>query len=149
MNLKSLSNKELVSLAHVAVKKERSATSEVIKYFQEICDRRLFLEYRYSSMFEMVTKTFLYGNASAQLRINAMKLIRDVPSVEAKIESGEMSLTVAANVQSSLNLEKRSDRPYSVEDKLELVEICLNKSVLEVQREFARRNPEMEPVAAL
>ncbi len=73
-------------------------------------------------MFEMLRGEYSYCAGSAQIRLNAMNLIRDVPEVEAKIEAVEMSLTVAANVQSFLRLEKKNARPYSVNAKIELVE---------------------------
>jgi hypothetical protein len=92
----------------------------------------------------MVTQVFKYCAGSTQLRINAMRLIRDVPAVKEKIDSGEMSLTVAANVQTFLYREKKSNRTYSQNAKIELIETCLGKSVLEVQKEFVRRNPEIE-----
>jgi hypothetical protein len=143
-NLKSLNDEQLVSETESAVARERKATTEVVRLFREIHDRELYLASGYSSFFAMVTEKFGYCNGSAQLRINAMWLIKDIPEVEAKIESGELSLTVAASVQSFLYREKREQRPYSQNAKIELVETCLEKSVHEVHQEFVRRNPEIE-----
>ena len=95
-------------------------------------------------MFAFMRKLFGYCEPSAQLRINALRLMTDVPKVEAKISTGDISLTVAANIQSFLYAEKKSNRPYSQEAKLELIETCMNKSVREVQQEFVSRNPEIE-----
>jgi hypothetical protein len=144
LDLKSLSNDELLSKTERAIEIERNATTEVIRLFQEIADRKLFLSCGYSSLFAMATERFGLCGASAQLRINAMRLVRDVPVVQCKIESGKMSLTVAAHVQTFLYNEKKSDRAYSQNAKLELVEACTSKSVREVRREFVRRNPEIE-----
>ncbi len=143
MNLKIMTDHELLKSTKTAVQTERDATTNVIRHFQEIYGRRLFLP-RYTSMFEMLRKEYSYCAGSAQIRLNAMNLIRDVPAVEAKIESGEMSLTVAANVQSFLKAEKKNARPYTENAKIELVESCIGKSVNEADREFARRNPEIE-----
>ncbi len=73
-----------------------------------------------------------------------MKLVKEMPQFEEKIESGELSLSVAADVQSFLNQEAKIERPYSLNAKIELVETCLGKSRREVEVEFARRNPERE-----
>ncbi len=143
MILKKLTDDELLIATDEAVHAERDAITSVIRHFQEIYDRRLYLP-RYTSMFEMLRDKYSYCAGSAQIRLNAMKLIREVPAVEAKIESGEMSLSVAANVQSFLQAETKLSRPYSQNAKAELIEACTGKSVLEVDREFARRNPEIE-----
>ncbi len=143
MSLRKLSDQELLLATNSAVDHEREAITTVIRHFQEIYDRRLFLP-KYTSMFEMLRDEYSYCAGSAQIRLNTMRLIREIPAVEAKIESGEMSLSVAANVQSFLRLEKKNSRPYSENAKIELVEACTGKSVHEVEREFARRNPEIE-----
>ncbi len=77
-------------------------------------------------------------------RINAMKLVKEMPQFEEKIESDESSLSVAADVQSFLYQEAKIERPYSLNAKIELVETCLGKSRREVEEEFARRNPERD-----
>lgn len=144
MNFKNISDKELLVLTENAVATERHATAAVIKHLHEINDRRLYLECGFDSLFIMLRKKFNYREPSAQLRINAVRLLSDVPEVEAKLESGEMSLTVAANIQTFLYQEKRRANEYSQTAKIELIEFCATKSVLEVQREFAKRNPELE-----
>jgi hypothetical protein len=92
----------------------------------------------------MATKHFGYCAGSAMRRINAMRLMEAVPAVEAKIESGELSLSVASEVQSFFYSEAKLARPYSLNVKIELIETCLNKSRREVERELVRRNPERE-----
>lgn len=144
MNLKSLNDTQLINDASTAVAAERRITAETIKYFFEINRRRLHLKMGYDSLFTMLRKHFGYCEPTAQLRKNAVMLMRDVPEVIDKIESGEMPVTVAANIQSFLYSEKRSERPYSLEAKIELIETCAGKSVRDVQKEFVRRNPEIE-----
>ncbi len=77
-------------------------------------------------------------------RINAMKLVKEMPQFEEKLETGELSLSVAADVQSFLYQEAKIERPYSLNAKIELVETCLGKSRREAEEEFARRNPDRE-----
>ncbi len=78
------------------------------------------------------------------MRVNAVRLLNDVPEVAAKLDSGEMTLTVASNIQSFLFAEKKLNRAYSESAKIELIETCSGLSCKQVQREFARRNPEIE-----
>ena len=144
MNLKSLTNDQLINETENAIKTERASTADVVRHFQEISDRRLFLECGFPSLYEMVTKHFGYCAGSAMRRINSMRLISDVPAVEAKIESGELSLTAAASVQSFFYSEAKQSRPYSQSAKIELIEACLKKSTREVELELCKRNPDLE-----
>lgn len=144
MNLKIVSNEELISRAETEVRLERESTLKIIKLFQEIYDRKLYLDRGFPNFYEMVTKHFGYCASSAMRRINAMKLIREIPQVESKLESGELSLSVASDVQSFLYQEAKEDRGYSKHAKIELVESCLGKTRKEAEEEFARRNPERE-----
>ncbi len=140
----TFSNDELVLEAEREIKLERESTLKIIKLFQEIAARKIYLEHGYPSFYEMVTKHFGYCAGSAMRRINAMKLVKELSQFEEKLETGELSLSVAADVQSFLYQESKIERPYSLNAKIELVETCLGKSRREVEEEFARRNPERE-----
>lgn len=142
--MKELTNDDLILETKAAVRHERESAARVIKYFQEIYDRRLHLESGYPNLFEMVTKLFGYCAGSAMRRINVMRLIQEIPEVELKLESGELTLSTASEVQSFFYFESRNKSPYTLEAKRELIETCLKKSKREVERELARRNPERE-----
>ena len=144
MILQSVSNEDLIFRSEHAVHNERTSTADVVRHFQEISDRKLFLEQGFPSLYEMVTKYFGYCAGSAMRRINSMRLIREIPAVEAKIEAGEISLSVASDVQSFFYAEAKMERPYSVNAKIELIDACINKSRREVEKEFCRRNPSRE-----
>jgi hypothetical protein len=144
MNLKAISNEELIAKTENEIRVERASTLKIIKLFQEIYDRKLYLDRGFPSFYEMATKHFGYCAGSAMRRINAMKLVREMPQFEKQIESGELRLSVAADVQSFFYHEAKIERPYSLNAKIELVESCLGKSRKEAELEFARRNPERE-----
>lgn len=142
--MKELTNDELIFAAKAAVQHERESTARVIRHFQEIYARKLHLESGYPNLFEMVTKLFGYCAGSAMRRINVMRLIQEIPDVELKLESGELNLSTASEMQSFFYFESRNKTPYSIEAKRELIETCLGKSKREVERELARLNPERE-----
>jgi hypothetical protein len=52
-NLKSLTSDELLRETEKAVKNERLSTAQVVKLFEEICARKLYLQRGYPSLFEM------------------------------------------------------------------------------------------------
>lgn len=139
--LKKLSDGQLIFDTKEAVKAEREATSVVVKYFREIYSRELYLKYACTSLFDFATKELGYCDGSAQSRINAMKLVIALPEVEKKIETGELSLTAASNLQSFFQIEKKIKKTYSAEEKLEVVKACCSKSTREVKIELASRNP--------
>ncbi len=141
MELAKLDDEMLLIETDRAVEHEKVAVLNVTRHFVEVYKRRLYLP-QYTSLFDMLRRKYGFCEPSAQLRLNAVRLITDVPDVKQKIESGELSLTVAANIQSFLFKQKRQDREYSGDAKLELVETCINKSVASAKKEFARRDPE-------
>ena len=147
--LSSLSDTDLLIETKAATKTEREATAVVVRYFKEINDRELYLKHACSSLFQFVTDKLGYCAGSAQLRINAMRLIEALPETEAKIESGELSLTAAAKVQSFILLEKKQNKTYSIDEKRELVDACIKKSTCKVERELAKRNPDIQKVESV
>ncbi len=142
MNYKALTNEELVSKTERTIQVERESTAEVIRLFEEIHSRKLYLKHGFPSLFEMATKYFGYCAASAMRRINAMRLVRDVPEAFEKIESGELSLSVVNELQTYFQQEAKAERAYSIGAKIELLERSLGKSRREVEQEIANRNPE-------
>jgi 5-methylcytosine-specific restriction endonuclease McrA len=79
--------------------KERSLTHLILKNLIEIEKRKLYCDLKYSSLFKYLIKHLKYSGAEAQIRIQAMKLMRGVPSVAKKIEEGKISLTQACDLQ--------------------------------------------------
>jgi hypothetical protein len=143
MSLKDLNSDQLLESAERAVQLERESTAEVLRHFREIEDRQLYLARGFSSLFDMAVKHFGYCAGSAQLRIASMRLVRQTPEIEVKIETGELSLSAAASVQTFLRNERKEKRDYTREAKLELIDACLGKSSREVQKELAKRNPDV------
>ena len=136
-DLKSLSTIELLHSTDKAVGAEKDAITNTTRHFQEVYAREAYLP-KYPSMFEFLRKKYGYCNASAQMRIDAIKLISELPDVREKLETGELTMSAAANIQSFINSEKRSARPLSVAAQTELITNCLGKTKLEVQKEFGR-----------
>jgi hypothetical protein len=56
----AMTNAELLLKTELAVKTERRSTSEVVRLFQEISNRQLFLERGFPNLYEMATKHFGY-----------------------------------------------------------------------------------------
>jgi hypothetical protein len=141
-SLRSLSSEALLREMARAIAVERTATLEVVRYIGEIYRRRLYLECGYSSLFEMLTRYFGYCNGSAQIRINSMRLLKEVPEIAEKLQTGELTLTNASQVQSFFWAEQKDSKIYSKEEKMQLIEECVGKSTRLVSENLATRNPE-------
>src|SRR6218665_1758045 len=145
MNFKTYSDDTLFERTHQLVREERRLTLDVIHHLREIQARKLYLERGYPSLFEMCITEFKYSPAAAQRRIEAMRLIQDMPHVEEKIAAGQISLSTAAQVQSFFRKEEKADKAYSLEQKAEILESLVGKSTREVERELVKLSPEQAP----
>ncbi len=110
----------------------------------EIEKRKLFLEIGFGSLFDYVVQELGYSESAAYRRIQAMRLLKDVPVVEEKIADGSLTLTTAAQVQSFLKSEAKRRTVISVEDKIELIQEIENKSSREVEKYLMSMRPDEE-----
>jgi 5-methylcytosine-specific restriction endonuclease McrA len=100
---------------------ERTLTAEVLKLLKEAERRRLFADLGYGSLYEYCLKELRYSEGSAYRRINAMRLLRDVPDMEEKIQSGTVTLASAASLQTFFREEAKNQRSYSPEEKAKVI----------------------------
>src|SRR5690242_874722 len=103
MNLSHLSNQELFSATQIAVRNESEATRLVLLHLLEVEKRKLYLERGFPSLFEFCVQVLGYCAGSAQIRIQSMRLIRELPAqreeIIQKLENGTLKLTQLATVQ--------------------------------------------------
>ncbi|MFL5814263.1 MAG: HNH endonuclease [Bdellovibrionia bacterium] len=93
--------------------------------------RRLFASLGYSSLFDYATKELGYCAASACRRIDAMRLLKELPVLEGKIQDGKLTLSTVARAQSFFKKES-----VSLETKTAVMTSLENKSTREVEREL-------------
>jgi len=152
MNLDlSLKNKDdtvlLTDLKHL-VSQERQLLTKLLAYFQEVETRKLYLVRGYSSLFAFLTGDEMgYSESAAYRRIQAMRLLREVPEVEEKIESGKMSLSVVSQVQGFIKKQDQKRRDQKMpqlkqEEKLALVLRLEGTSARTCEKKLAQMDPE-------
>jgi hypothetical protein len=139
-----LSDDRLSSHLKGAVQREKTATLEVLEYLLEVERRKLYSTCSYSSLFEYVVQELGYSESQASERINSMRLLRSVPEVREKLESGELSITTASQIQRFIKNEKRfAGEDLTPEEKIKLVDLCSNQSKRDVERTlFAMQSDE-------
>jgi len=144
-NYSKLSNSELVLKTKNLVSEERKLTLEILHLLRKVEKRRLHLELGFGSLHEFTVKELGFDDASAARRIAAMRLIRDIPEVQGKLESGELTLTVAAQAQRFFKGEEKVLNPYRLDEKKAVIKSLENKSIKEAQNEFIKLSPQAIP----
>jgi hypothetical protein len=143
--LQSLSPGELISDLETLVSEERDRTTAILHYFNEIERRGAHLERGFASLHEFAVHLG-YSDGAAHRRISAARLLRELPQVEPAIQSGELNLSTASQIQTFLKTEKtKRKKSYSPEEKSQLVEALKNKSTREVEKELLKISPESIP----
>lgn len=140
MNLKCLTNDELIDRAMRLVEDERRVSVEILWHLREIERRRLFASRGYSSLFDYVTQGLGYSSASAMRRINAMRALRDLPEVDAALKQGTVTLTTVSALQDFAKRKRASS-----DEKRELFQRIQGKSRAECERLFLSIAPEAVP----
>ncbi|MGZ3694685.1 MAG: hypothetical protein ACXWQO_10920 [Bdellovibrionota bacterium] len=100
------SDSELLKDLKGLVAHERVLLVDLLRHLREVERRELHLERGHRSLFAFCTLELGYSEFEAITRIQAMRLVKDLPEVEAKISTGELSLSVAAKTQAAFQREE-------------------------------------------
>ncbi len=142
-HLKSLFDSDLLNQTRLLVAREREVTTELLWHLREVEHRRLYAEKGYSSLFDYVRRGLGYCEGSADRRISAMRLLKDLPEIEPALKTGELSLSNASALQHFLKGEEKDrGKTYSHTAKKELVAKVTGKSRRDCDRLLAELAPE-------
>lgn len=115
MNLKNISDQMLLEKTESLVRQERELLTQVLHHLREIESRRLFSSLGFRSLFDYAVKRLKYSEDQAARRISAMRLLKELPEIEQKIESGALTLTNLGMAQTLFRHEqKKSVRPEKI-----------------------------------
>lgn len=129
MRLSHLSDELLLEETKSLAQQERELLPQVLHHLREIERRRLFSAKGYPSLFKYATDALGYSDDQAQRRISAMRLLKEMPEIEEKIESGDLTLS---NISLAQSLFRQNQ--YSTEQKTEILEQLENKSARDAQK---------------
>ncbi|UOF00149.1 HNH endonuclease [Bdellovibrio reynosensis] len=137
--LSRLSNHELENSLKDLVQKERKLLHVILEHIREIDARKLYLEKAYSSIYEYLTKELGYSGSAAMRRLEAARLIRELPGVATKIQEGSLNLSQIGELSRAIKeKEKLSGDKVSSLQKQELVAVVIGKTTQETQHELSR-----------
>ncbi len=122
MEIRTLSNTDLMNRFSTLVQTERKITHLVLECIAEIDSRKLYLERAYPSLFEYLVKVFGYSPSAAVRRIESARLLREVPEIAIKIEEGSLNLSQLSQVQQAIRIrQKQESRKVQTEEKRDLL----------------------------
>src|SRR5688500_1076325 len=103
MDLKHLTDKQLLKDTLALAKTERELTTQILHHLREIGKRKLYCSVHCTSLFDYCRKVLGYSEGAAQRRIQAARLLEEVPEIEEKIEEGFLSLSNIAQAATFIN----------------------------------------------
>ena len=136
MNLmKSERPTEIESGTELALGRERLATTTLLHYLCEMDARsKLYARRGFSSLFEYCVKKLKMSEPQAARRVNAARLLREVPEVAGKIASGHLSLTAASQAQVSFKRDNKAGKPKQAEEKQKILTELENKTTRQTEQ---------------
>ncbi len=116
---------------------ERKTLSDILKHLQTVYDTRLFAKLGYSSLHKYLIKELGYSESAAFRRVQALKLVKEIPSTKKMIEDGSLNLSGITQLQTML-------KDKSTEVKKEAIEKVKNISTAEARTTLFELCPEKE-----
>jgi 5-methylcytosine-specific restriction endonuclease McrA len=145
MNLRNITDNILLNKLHSLVQNEREITLQVLHHLREVERRSLFAKLAYPSLFEYAVKELKYSEGAAQRRISSMRLLKELPQLEAKVEAGALSLSTLAKAQSFFRHERENIKTPA--KKIEILVKLENKSAREVEKKLVSMSSSPERLA--
>lgn len=85
------------------VANERACTFLVLEKINELDRTRKFAELGYSSLFEYCTQELKYSEDQAARRISSARLLKTLPEIATKVQTGEITLTHLSKANTLFN----------------------------------------------
>ncbi len=136
--MSQLSNQELEWNLKDLVIKERKLLHVILEHIKEVDTRRLYLERAYSSLYEYLVKELGYSGSAAMRRLEAARLLKEVPAVAQKIQEGSLNLSQIGELSRAIKeKEKITGLKISAATKTDLVGMISGKTTPETQKELS------------
>ena len=118
LEIKKLSDQNLLFQTKYLVQKERNITIQVLRHLSEIESRKLHLKRGFASLFDYAVRDLGYSHSAAYRRIKVMKLCREVPEIVSKLKVGSLNLTTVSKVQSYFEKQDKKAKKSQTEFNL-------------------------------
>jgi hypothetical protein len=133
-----MTDKELHSKLLLLVREERRVLADILTHLKEVERRKLYSDFKRTSLFDYAVKELGYSEDQAQRRIEAMRLLKDLPEIAPAIHDGRLTLTNIAQA----NRLFRHTKPTR-DERLAFITSIENKTKRETERIIAAKAPEL------
>lgn len=146
-SLTAISDQQLIDNIQHLCQTERRLTLAILNHLREIEIRRLYVDLKYSSMYEYAIKHLKYSEGQAHRRLSAARLLKEIPEIAESIIDGSLSLTNISKVQSFIRAEKTKDRYLSKNQKKDIVTSILNTPTRDVEKHLLKESSQPQLLA--
>jgi hypothetical protein len=142
-NIKRFEDQKLISSLKGMFEDEDKREPMVLLHLLEIESRLLYAKMGFDSLFRMLIVFFKRSESSANRRIRAMYLLKDVPQAQRSLAAGEVNLMTLSMAQCQIRTqEKITGERVSLEQKIEIVEAIKNKTQAQTEVELFKVLPQ-------
>lgn len=145
MNLKHLTDHQLLQDALHWSNKEREATAKLLWHLKEIDERRLYSVQKCTSLYDYCIRILKYSEGQASRRVSACRLLKQLPGLISDIENGNLNLTQLNQAEKFF----KDENIKSPEEKKEVLDKLKNKTTRETDRALweMKKEPTIRMVA--
>lgn len=132
-----MNNELLFQRTKKLVATERRIGTAILDCLYEIDRRKAYAELRYDGLFTYCVKELGFTDAQAYQRVQAMRALKEIPELKPLIESGTLSVSAVAKVQTHFRREKKEGKSPARTEKLALFQSMENRTSREVETKLA------------
>jgi len=137
MNLTKITDTEILQRLERLTRSERKLTHLILWHILEVDERKLYMKLNYDSLYKYLTQHLGYSESAAYDRLQAARVLKQVPEVSLKIENGSLKLTQLVKVEQSLKQEKRLGHVVDPKTTAELIHKLENKNTYDTEKIIA------------
>ena len=143
MNLKHLTDSELIKDLKLLVLEERKCSAKILHHLKEMDRRRLFVEQGYGSLFDYAVHHLGYSSSAAYRRIQAARMLHEIPEIELKLTSGNLNLTHIADATVFFRENKIQDTNYKKEVLKQLESLSKKETAVKLHELSGKKTKRM------
>jgi len=119
------------------VLEERRIGVEILELLYEIEKRKAYCELKYDGLYTYCIKELGFTDSQAYQRIQAMRVLKEIPEIKLMIADGSLSVSSVSKVQTHLRQEKKTGVVQTKAHKLELFQSMQNQTSRQVDLKLA------------
>ena len=124
---------------------ERGRLVHTLHRLLETERRRLFSKHKCTSLYNYATKFMNYSHNQAETRIKSMRVLRNFPEIEEKIDSGALNVTNLSLAQRLFLRKKKTGHAMSPSEKRAILAKIENQSTRAAQKIIFGIEPSLKP----